>query len=155
MAILAIRRSLILSREGGRERGRDRRREGEGERERGRGREERRERGRERWKGKGRGVREGEGGKEREREDERGKERPRDNHSPHSPVLFLQVHLQTECAYTLTLAGLDTEALLGLSQHQLLESSGGLCREVRGRRSLQMSKHLLLEQLECAGRTLE
>ena len=55
----------------------------------------------------------------------------------------------------LTLAGLDTEALLGLGQHQLLEGGGGLGREVRGRRPLKVSKHLLLEQLERPGSTLK
>ena len=53
-----------------------------------------------------------------------------------------------------TFTCLDTETLLSLSQHELHESRRRLRREVRGRSSLEVGKHLLLKQLERPCRTL-
>ena len=58
------------------------------------------------------------------------------------------------CECAVTFGCLDAEALLCLGQHELHECGGGLGREVRGRGCLEVSKHLLLEQLERPCRSL-
>ena len=53
-----------------------------------------------------------------------------------------------------TPAGLDADALLSLSQHELHHGGGGLGREVRGRGGLEVGEDQLLQELERSCRTL-